>query len=82
MPGEVLGSRRESEPLLGGAPRGQMLRLVAGCAVLGLVAAVLLVALADGPGWAVARAGVGVAVVAFTVGWRVLRVRHRGGRLP
>jgi hypothetical protein len=80
--GEVVGSRRDEEPLLGGAPLRHMVRLFVAAALAGLVTAAVLVAVTDGPGWAVARAGVGVTALVVTVGWRVLRVLHRGGRLP
>jgi len=77
----VLGSRREVEPLLGGAPRRLMVRLFVVAASLGVLAPALLLLVADGPWWAALRVGSGIAALVVTIGWRVLRVLHRSGRL-
>jgi hypothetical protein len=82
VPGEVLGSRRDDEPLLGGAPRRLMLRLFVLAAVVGVLVPGVLWLVADGPAWALLRVGAGAGVLVLTVGWRVLRVLHRAGRLP
>ncbi|WP_380168688.1 hypothetical protein [Jannaschia sp. R86511] len=82
MPGEVVSSRRDDEPLLGGAPRRLMVRLFVLAGVPGLaVPGVLLLVLDDPATWALVRLGTGVAVLCLTVGWRILRVLHRAGRL-
>lgn len=82
VPGEVVGSRLDDEPLLGGAPRRLMIRLFVLAGVLGVVLPGLVLLVADGPpAWAVVRVGTGVAALVITVGWRVLRVLHRAGRL-
>lgn len=80
--GEVLDSHRVDEPLLGGAPRRLMVRLFVIAAGAGLLVPALLWLVADGPASALVRVGSGVAAVVFTVGWRILRVLHRAGRLP
>jgi hypothetical protein len=82
VPGEVLDSHRLDEPLLGGAPRRLMVRLLVLAVGAGLLVPTLLWLVADGPAWALVRVGSGVAAVVFTVGWRILRVLHRAGRLP
>ncbi len=82
VPGEVLGSRRDDEPLLGGAPRRLMIRLFVLAGVGGVVLPGVLLLVADDPAvWALVRVATGVAALVLTVGWRILRVLHRAGRL-
>lgn len=80
--GEVLGSRRDDEPLLGGAPRRLMVPLLVVAALIGVVLPTVVLLLVDDPaGWAVVRVGTGAGVLVAMVGWRILRVLHRAGRL-
>ena len=81
VPGEVLASHRDVEPLLGGAPRRHMLRLLVLAAVLAVAVPLLIAAVADAPAWAFLRVSAGVGAFVFTVGWQVLRALHRRGRL-
>lgn len=82
VPGEVLRSRRDDEPLLGGAPRRWMIRLFVLAGLGGLVLPGVLLLVGDAPAvWALVRVATGVAAVVVTVGWRILRVLHRAGRL-
>lgn len=81
VPGEVVSSRREVEPLLGGAPRKHMVRLLVLAAVLAVAVPLVIAAVADAPTWAYLRVAAGIGAFVFTLGWQVLRALHRRGRL-
>ena len=81
VPGEVVSSRRDDVPLLGGAPRRDMVRLLVLAGVLALAVPLLISAVADAPAWAYLRVAFGIGAFVFTVGWQVLRAMHRRGRL-